>query len=222
MSKSGVVVVKHSSTSTSITTSKKASIIGGDGRRNIPGSKTHSEYKKERLLPIDYFTNIYNSKYILSPNGDRPECFRHYEAIGLGTIPITELDSIKYQHFRHLINGPVIYNNHIWNITLLEQTLDPYPIVNRNLIREDYWMEWMEGQIGGNVRLTWNDRLHVPSAVDDDEKEEEEEEENDSDGNYHDVDDGKEKKGDNNGNDKRYHNGLTDEENELLALLDYV
>jgi hypothetical protein len=196
------------------TVEPKAMSNGGDGRRNIPGSKSHTEYKKERLLPIDYFTNIYNSKYILSPNGDRPECFRHYEAIGLGSIPITELDSIKYQHFRHLINGPVIYNNHNWNITLLEQTLDPYPIVNRNLIREDYWMEWMEGQIGGNVRLTWNDRLHVPSAVDDNNKNDNEDSDNE--------DDGTEEKEDSHRNCKRYHNGLTDEENELLALLDYV
>ena len=235
MSKSGaVVVVKHNnttSTTSTTTASKKASVKynnigGGDGRRNIPGSKSYSEYKKERLLPIDYFTNIYNSKYILSPNGDRPECFRHYEALGLGTVPITELDS-KLGLFRHLLDGPVIYDNRVWNVTLLGQTLDPYPIVNRNLIREDYWMNWMEEQIGNNVQLTWNDRLRVPSAVvDDDDDDDEDDDKHDEDdasdnGNYHDVDDKKEKKGDNNGNGKRYHNGLTDEENELLALLDY-
>ena len=234
MSKSGVVeVVKHDTTSTTstTTTSKMASVKNynndniGDGRRNIPGSKSYSEYKKERLLPIHYFTNIYNSRYILSPNGDRPECFRHYEALGLGTVPITELDS-KLGLFRHLLDGPVIYDNRAWNVTLLGQTLDPYPIVNRNLIREDYWMNWMEEQIGSNVRLTWNDRLRVPSAVDDDDDDDDDDdkqdETDDSDnGNYHDVDDRKEKKGDNNGNGKRYHNGLTDEENELLALLDY-
>ena len=37
---------------------------------------------------------------------------------------------------------------------MLEQTLDPNPMVNRNLIREDYWMDWIDDVVG--VRLNWN------------------------------------------------------------------
>ena len=39
----------------------------------------------EELQPRDFFMKMAESKYILSPNGDRPECYRTYEAIGLGT-----------------------------------------------------------------------------------------------------------------------------------------
>ena len=91
------------------------------------------------------------SKYILSPNGDRPECYRHYEAIGLGTMPITELDPMLFHHFEQ----NVIYNTSDWNVTMLETRLNPEPVVNRNLIREAYWMEWANEQAG--LSLNWND-----------------------------------------------------------------
>ena len=61
------------------------------------------------------------------------ECYRHYEAIGLGVVPITQLDSYLY---RHLQSGPVIYNTTEWNISNLEKVLDPEPISNRNLVFE--------------------------------------------------------------------------------------
>ena len=90
------------------------------------------------------------AKYILSPNGDRPECHRHYEAIGLGTAPITQLDPILFRH----LGSSVIYNNSNWNLTLLEEELGPNIEVNRNLIREDYWMTWVDNVVG--KRLNWN------------------------------------------------------------------
>jgi hypothetical protein len=102
----------------------------GDGKR----SKVPQSSKK--MAPAVYYAEMAKSMYVLSPNGDRPECFRHYEAIGLGTVPITELDPFLY---RHLENGPVIFNNQEWNLTLLENDLDPSPVVNRNMILEDYW-----------------------------------------------------------------------------------
>ena len=104
-----------------------------------------------RMNPTDFFLEMAKSKYVLSPNGDRPECFRHYEAIGLGSVPITELDPILY---RHLDNGSVIFNNKEWNLTLLEKELHPKPIVKRSMIREDYWMDWVDNVIGS--RINWN------------------------------------------------------------------
>lgn len=117
----------------------------GDGERyRLPRSS-------KRMNPIDYFLEMAKSKYVLSPNGDRPECNRHYEAIGLGTVPITELDPILY---RHLENGPVIFDNKEWNLTLLEKELDPRPVVKRSMILEDYWMDWVDDVIG--FRIKWS------------------------------------------------------------------
>ena len=44
------------------------------GRKNIPiGPK---------LEPTAFYQEIQQNHYILSPDGDRPECYRHYEALG--------------------------------------------------------------------------------------------------------------------------------------------
>ena len=164
---------------TFVYTGPLTSVHKSDGRDHVPGTE------HDRLPPHEYFVRMSRSRYVLSPDGDRPECFRHYEALGLGTVPITELDPIL---FRHLSGGPVLYGNYEWNATILERVLDARPVVNRNLIREDYWMDWMEDAVGR--RLNWNDRLDGEEDGD----------------------------GDNEDRGKK-NNGLTDEENRLLASL---
>ncbi|KAL7528795.1 hypothetical protein ACHAXR_002643 [Thalassiosira sp. AJA248-18] len=132
---------------------KSMSIYAGplstkDGRRsNIPNSP--------KLPPEDFFIKMATANYILSPNGDRPDCYRHYEAIGLGTVPITQLDPILY---RHLADGPAIFNNSDWNLQSLESKLDPHPVVNRDLVLEDYWMDYAERVVG--KKLNWNTKFH--------------------------------------------------------------
>ncbi|KAL9178457.1 hypothetical protein ACHAXT_003787 [Thalassiosira profunda] len=114
------------------------------GRAGIP--------KTGNLPPGEYFEKMARSSYILSPNGDRPETYRHYEAIGLGVAPITELDPFLY---RHLSNSGAVFNNSDWSISSLESKLDPEPTVTRNLIWEDYWVEWIESVV--ETSLNWND-----------------------------------------------------------------
>jgi hypothetical protein len=111
--------------------------------------------KSGRMDPTSFFLEMAKSKYVVSPDGDRPECYRHYEAIGLGTVPITELDQFL---FRHLVSGPkngsVIFGNKEWNLTMLENELDQKPVVKRSMIREDYWMDWVDDVVG--FRVNWN------------------------------------------------------------------
>ena len=107
-------------------------------------------------LPFDqYARELAKSKYVLSPNGVHPDCHRTYEAIGLGVIPITELDPILY---RHLEGARVVYQNTNWNVTWLEETLpEPDPeTLNRNLVFEEYWMEHVERVVGR--QLQWWDK----------------------------------------------------------------
>jgi hypothetical protein len=100
-----------------------------------------------KLQYTQYLLEIAKSSYVISPNGDHPDCHRHYESLGLGAIPITQLDPYLYSH---LMEGPVIYNNTNWNLTELEESLPiPAPdVVNRNMIFEEYWMEYVEGVVG--------------------------------------------------------------------------
>jgi hypothetical protein len=121
-----------------------------------------------KIEPAQFYRDLANSTYILSPNGDRPECYRHYEAIGLGAVPITELDPIL---FRHLREGPVIFNNTNWNLTSLELELHhrhhhPPVVVNRNMVLEEYWIEFIDWTVGRSLRW-WGKHSNKPQTLED-------------------------------------------------------
>lgn len=102
----------------------------------------------EKLPPSEYYRTMHESRYVLSPDGDRPECYRHYEAIGLGTVPITQLHPHLYRH----LAGSVVFNETKWNLSEMETTLSPSPKVNRRLLFEEYWMEYVERSVGRPLR----------------------------------------------------------------------
>jgi hypothetical protein len=119
------------------------------------GTRSSIPQTRGRMEPTSYFLEMAKSTYVLSPNGDRPECHRHYEAIGLGTVPVTELDPFFFRHLGNgQKNGPVIFDTKEWDIGLLENELDPKPVVRRSMILEDFWMDWVDGVIG--FRVNWN------------------------------------------------------------------
>jgi hypothetical protein len=71
-------------------------------------------------------------------------------------VPITELDPFFFRHLGPAgpKNGSVIFGNKKWDLALLESELDPKPVVNRGMIREDYWMDWVDDVVG--LRVNWN------------------------------------------------------------------
>lgn len=109
-----------------------------------------------KLDYVPYLRAISKSSYVISPDGDHPDCHRHYEAIGLGAIPITQMDSFLYSH---LEESHVIYNNSNWNLTSMvnSELILPAPKVNQNMIFEEYWMEYAERITGRPLR--WWDHL---------------------------------------------------------------
>lgn len=72
----------------------------------------------------------------------------------MGTVPITQLDPILY---RHLIHGPAVFNNSDWNLQSLESKLEPHPIVNRDLVLEDYWMDYADRVVG--KKMNWSTKF---------------------------------------------------------------
>jgi hypothetical protein len=131
-------------------------------RMNIPRST-------ERVDMETYLEQLAGSHFIFSPNGDRPECYRHYEALGLGAIPITELDPIYYWHLK---SGPVVYNTTNWhNLTTGDDVLqllglDVFPRVQRNMVFAEYWLEQMERVVGRALRW-WDTRYKKRTYLDD-------------------------------------------------------
>lgn len=108
----------------------------------------------KKLGRVQFYAVLSQHDYILSPNGDRPECYRHYEALGLGTVPLTQLD---YNVHRHFIGTGLIFNNTVWSVQKLETKLSMNPTVNRNAALEEYWMEYVDWVV--QRHLTWYDTL---------------------------------------------------------------
>ena len=65
--------------------------------------KKYSQFGKEspkRIAYIEYLNKLSRSRYIISPQGDRPDCYRNYEALGLGCRPISNLNQIYREIFQ--------------------------------------------------------------------------------------------------------------------------
>jgi hypothetical protein len=105
------------------------------------------------------------SYYVLSPNGDRPECYRQNEALGLGTAPITQL-APHDRLFKHFQGSGLVYADLgiPWDLELLQQQfVAKVPLVHRNLVLEEYWMECVDGYVGR--QLIWWDRYRQGSPA---------------------------------------------------------
>lgn len=63
------------------------------------------ETNESRLNPFEFYKILAASRFIFSPVGDRPDCYRHWEAIGLGTIPICNCPAI----FNTLFHDSMLY-----------------------------------------------------------------------------------------------------------------
>jgi hypothetical protein len=71
----------------------------------------------------DYFENLMNSKFILAPSGLGLDCYRNWEAIIMGTIPVFETLNRQDGLFRAYDQLPVLWVDHFDNVTpsLLEK-----------------------------------------------------------------------------------------------------
>jgi len=48
------------------------------------------------LKPVQFYERIAQARFLVSPRGDRPDTYRHWEAIGLGTLPIANINRTLY------------------------------------------------------------------------------------------------------------------------------
>jgi hypothetical protein len=58
-----------------------------------------------RLSPKEFYERIADSKFVVSPIGDRHDTYRHYEAIGLGAIPMSNIDPL----YRSIFGNSMYY-----------------------------------------------------------------------------------------------------------------
>ena len=92
-----------------------------------------------RISSTQFWIEIAQAKFILSPNGDRDDCYRHYEAIGLGTIPISNVNEL----YKNIFTTNMIYNDIDDMVNMLnEDNLNLiYKEPNKDLICYEYWKD---------------------------------------------------------------------------------
>ena len=95
-----------------------------------------------RIPYEEYLYRILKAQFVMSPTGDRDDCHRHYESIGLGAIPISNLSETYL---------PIFPNDNIISTTADEmgriytdQKLPPgieYKIPNSDILTTEYWID---------------------------------------------------------------------------------
>jgi hypothetical protein len=110
-------------------------------REKLPLNKTR---------PQNYYAELAKYKYVISPHGDRPDCYRHWEAIGLGVIPIANINaslfnpfSLRDSHFLHRIFHEHLHSTATSNKVITRSPEKPV-IVNGTEIRAGGNMVFME------------------------------------------------------------------------------
>jgi hypothetical protein len=90
----------------------------------------------------DYLNNILNSKFTISTSGDRDDCYRHYECIGLNSIPISNIN------YKEIFGSNMIYTDIDGIIKMIKEE-DPieYNKPNRDIITLEYWKTQIKRRI---------------------------------------------------------------------------
>lgn len=121
---------------------------------NLPMGKTHMCRNRLPILkpiPSQYFYSFMaNAHFILSPIGDRDDCYRHYEAIGLGTIPISNVN----EKYKNIFGNSMYYCDidEMVNILKTGSLNCEYIEPDRNLICFDYYAANVR-KIINNIKL---------------------------------------------------------------------
>lgn len=97
------------------------------------------------LCYTDFLTNILNSEFVISTTGDREDCYRHYECIGLNSIPVSNISNI----YKDIFDENIICSNaeemvHMVNHNTVNYN---YSTPNINILLLSYWKSKIEERI---------------------------------------------------------------------------
>ena len=98
-------------------------------------------YDSSKKEPVkNFYDKLANSFFTISLSGDRHDCYRHYESIGLGTIPISDIPT-RYQN---IFGDSMILNKTTQDIIdLISNGCNyHYKEPNKDIITTKYWHQF--------------------------------------------------------------------------------
>ena len=98
-----------------------------------------------RINYLQFLQNIEGAKFVISTAGDRDDCYRHYECIGLNAIPVSNIGG----DYVNIFGNNMIYSNATEMIEMINEKTVKYEYVepNRDIITVQYWVEKMNEKI---------------------------------------------------------------------------
>jgi hypothetical protein len=110
-----------------------------------------------RLNLCDFYDRIAEAKYILSPIGDRDDCFRHYESIGLGAIPISNVSpDYRYIFGDNMYYADIMTMKYILDNDYIDHT---YFLPNKNIICSKYHIDKVKSIINNKKKIIKENEL---------------------------------------------------------------
>ena len=93
----------------------------------------------------DFLKNILNSEFVISTSGDRDDCYRHYECIGLNAIPVSNIKD----GYKDIFEENMIYSNPQEMINMINNKIVNYNYYNPNkdILTVQYWIEKINKKI---------------------------------------------------------------------------
>ena len=126
--------------------------------------------KKPNLDSYRFYYEMKISKFILSPTGDRPDCYRHWEAIGLDCIPISNISEIGFKELLgdnmlfvkpgddkdlpppssdelHILKNDLHVRKMLYFLNNQHELENKYHITNKDLICVEFWKNYVTNEI---------------------------------------------------------------------------
>lgn len=107
----------------------------------IFGQKSGDTY----LSYTDFLTNISKAEFVISTAGDREDCYRHYECIGLDAVPISNIEG----GYKEIFGESMIYSNaeEMVHMVTTKTVTNRYEKPNKDVITVAYWVSKMQEKI---------------------------------------------------------------------------
>ena len=93
---------------------------------------------KGNLNYSEFLRNILNAEFVISTSGDRDDCYRHYECIGLKAIPVSNIND----GYKDIFGDSMIYSNAEEMISMVNTNIVNYNYKKPNIdiLKISYWV----------------------------------------------------------------------------------